>query len=374
MYKRYAKTLKRLHAQLQELRNAPFSRTDLLLEIQETLIKKIKHVEARISDAKKANDLDLALRYQHLLHALKTIGDGLAFLYIDRWDIKPLGRNNRPGFISGKAGLVQELKVLRRGMLFRPVLLADLTNCLRHGDVYAFRKDSFPAIIELKSSRGGGRAQRQKKRLQNVTEYLRTDRAEGTIIKDQLLIRRETTIDLVEHVDEFNRLISQAVKLGRAFDSPEKGVLYIVDNGDESELPAQYIKELKEPICWFVNAEKYNLIDFVPFSLTIHDSEAFLRFLDGSLLVLVAFDADTIRHSFRDKGLIVEFIEDSEWFMKLSGEERKFFQVSRNFVGRVACEFLSLNWMIEELASRYTAVFAEKNGALHSGVISPKVK
>jgi len=356
MYRHYARTLKRLHAQLHELREAPFSRTDLLLEIQETLIRKMKHVEARIRDAKRAKDLDLALRYQRLLHALKTIGDGLAFLYINRWDIKPLARNNRPGFISGKSGFVQELKVLRRGIRFGPVLLADLTNCLRHGDIYAFREDSFPAIIELKSSRGGGRAQRQKKRLRNVREYLNTDRAEGTIIKNHILIRRETTIDLVEHVDEFNSLISQAVNEGSVYGSPEKGVLYVVDNGEDSEIPIQHIKELKEPICLFVNAEKYTLIDFVPFSLTIRDAEAFLRFLEGSLLVVVAFDADVIRRSFRDKGLTVEFMEDSDWFMKLSAEDRGFFQVSRNFVGRVACEFLSLNWMIEELASRYTAV------------------
>ena len=362
MFRYYSRTLGRLHRKLHELKAAPYSNSSLLLAIQEELIKKIKYVEARIRDAKSRPDPELASVYQHLLHALKSIGDGLAFLYIDRWDIKPLARNHRPGFISGKTGFRQEAKVLRTSIQNGPVLLADLTNCLRHGDIYAFKENGDPLICELKSSRGGGRAHRQMKRSRRVADYLNTDRAEGTILKDKLLIRRSLSIDLVERVYDANKAIALALSEGFGASSPEEGVVYLVDHGTNTELALEHISSLKNPAVWYLNALKGVATDFVPLALSITDSEGFVRFLDGSLMITVVIDTATISRSFNSKGFEVDYLDDLDWFMKIHKGEGAPLQISRNFMGRVACEFLSLNWLIEELTQRYAAVMAEAEG------------
>ena len=56
--------------------------------------------------------------------------------YFDKWDIKPQSFKEPPGFVSEKAGLNFELRILRLVFSSGHVeILNDLTNCLRYGDV-----------------------------------------------------------------------------------------------------------------------------------------------------------------------------------------------------------------------------------------------
>jgi hypothetical protein len=106
------------------------------------------------------------------------IGDCIAFIYIDRWDVKPLAHGHDAGFISGKNGLAEEMKTLRLASLHEiPCLLADLTNVLKYGDFYAFSPRRMPAILEIKSPsvREDQRTRRQMKRLDNLVEFLNAD-------------------------------------------------------------------------------------------------------------------------------------------------------------------------------------------------------
>ena len=84
-----------------------------------------------------------------------------------------------------------------------------------------------------------------------------------------------------------------------------------------------------------------------------------MRFLEGSLLITVAIDRTALARMFNLKGFKVEFLDDPVHFMQIQKDKDSPLRISTNFIGRGACEFLSLNWMVEELTQQYSTVMAE---------------
>lgn len=178
----YRNTISSLLLKVQRIRVEPLKSQDLCLEVQETLIRKISYFEKRIRFLKaqiksskqllrtkisppltkpQAAALKLHIedgyylidQYQRLQFLFRTIGDALAFIYLDTWDIKPMAFKESPGAISGKKGARLERKILRAIVRSGYVaILNDLTNCLRFGDITVVR-DGFPQILEVKSSK-----------------------------------------------------------------------------------------------------------------------------------------------------------------------------------------------------------------------------
>lgn len=165
MIYRYRKNLVNLFARLNRVAEDPSGNRLECLAIQEKLLRSISYIEGRIRSLKlqrKEYKIRLALTveprltkqeavqikaglvqidqaldaYKSLIHIFKEIGDGLAFTYLDRWNIKPVSVRESPGFISGKQGSRMERKVLRSVFMAGGVaILNDITNNLRHGDV-----------------------------------------------------------------------------------------------------------------------------------------------------------------------------------------------------------------------------------------------
>src|SRR5215213_9814528 len=179
MFFRHKKSLINLFGNLRELQRDPHRNIALCLEIQETLIKKLSYLEKRINNLKEqSGDHKRNLRggsgriskaeaakikasikdnhykidvYQYLQRIYKSVGDGLAFTYINKWDIKPLAFKESPGAISGKSGGKFERQVFKSAFHSGHIaILNDLTNCLRYGDITAITEDGF-RLIELKA-------------------------------------------------------------------------------------------------------------------------------------------------------------------------------------------------------------------------------
>src|SRR6266699_3573572 len=99
--------------------------TTLLLDLQLRLARKIVQIERRVREARttmKTRKAELRAgrvskaesqrrrrraeqaeqryqSYRSLLSRLRSIGDGIAFIYFDRWDIKPLTRREASGYM-----------------------------------------------------------------------------------------------------------------------------------------------------------------------------------------------------------------------------------------------------------------------------------
>ena len=231
----YKKTLIHLFTELHRLESNPLE-LHLCLEIQEILISKITYIERRIRKLRAAckvlkrtlatpqsrldrsqalitkdhiSQLEASVSdYKSLLHIFRCIGDGLAFVYIDRFDIKPMSFKEDPGFISRKKGNKLERKILRSVFLIGGVaILNDLTHSLRYGDLFVWtEKGRF--LLEVKSGRHKDeRAKRQIEDIQSILNYLNDDETHEHQIGDYTVFRRVAFTELKDLHDDINLVI-----------------------------------------------------------------------------------------------------------------------------------------------------------------------
>ena len=386
MLRFYRKTLISLFGDLNQLNRDPKD-VSLCFSIQERLLTCIRRTEYRIRDVKKQNNaLKNAIRharlprdettklkeqmelndfkkqsYDQLLNIFRDIGDGIAFVYLDKWDIKPLCMSKElAGFISGKKGIRLELKIFRHCKSQNIVcIFNDITNSLRHGDITVL-KHGIPTIIEAKSGRSGkndNRAQRQIERAKNILNYLRHDRGERVYPGqgDITLLRRELAIKERHHRKKIESLLLDVLwtKKNKIL-KIEDGLYYNVSVSVGST--ANELNKLPKAAKWcvfFVNMEKQIKQAYYPFTLSINHPEALFAFYDGQCVIAVFVDLNVVEEKLREQGITVEFYEDGEYFLRMDNPSSlaRDVRVSRHFVGRLGAEFLHLRWMIQVLSS-----------------------
>src|ERR1700688_1509678 len=140
MLKRHKKWLFTLFQQVNELRADPLDKRLLALEIQEQLLQRIRRAERLMRQIRSENKLikrtlaqrdtqrDVARKakarhlageerieqQRTLISILRSVGDSIAFIYGDRWDLKQMALKEESGFITGKRGTRLERKILRK--------------------------------------------------------------------------------------------------------------------------------------------------------------------------------------------------------------------------------------------------------------------
>jgi len=205
MIQHYRKTLIDLFRTLHSIKRQPSKKHSKCLAIQEQLIQKMRYIENRIRFKRKylkelkaffaskpshpienheikrikqkMKQTQVTIKeYQLLIKTFRAVGDGLVFIYLDKYDVKPMAFKESPGFISGKKGLNFERKILR--LLFKQgeiAIMNDLTNSLRYADITIVTHGK-PKLVEVKRSYSDRpRVRRQIKVSQNMQEFLFKD-------------------------------------------------------------------------------------------------------------------------------------------------------------------------------------------------------
>lgn len=302
--------------------------------------------------------------YQLLLITFRSISDGLAFTYLDKWDVKQFAFKECSGFISEKSGLKFELKIFRLAFsLDNVALLNDLTNCLRHGDVTILSKGR-RLFVEAKSGRRkDARANRQESKLKDIVLYLnsgKSDKFHAVGGQEGEFIRMPIHGPELNHMDDLNAVIASARR------SPEQYSLVEVERG--LHYLATYVADPKalrtlsgrppgSLIISSINQLKYNGTGYYPFSLSICDPRDWYDFCSGKLMLVVAVETKAIEDKLSSHGISVNITGDWGSYpvtltSKGSGEEPAESLVGGHFFGRLFYEFLSLDWMLEELVYR----------------------
>ena len=383
----YKRSLLDLFEKVQILRGNPLENRKLCLSIQETLINKITYIEKRIRTLKEQTkackrelrtkrsqpsakeksiqikrhikiNLSRIKQYQAILLIFRDIGDALAFIYIDKWDIKPMSFKPPSGFISGKKGSRLERKCLRGAFEIGGVaLLNDLTHCLRYGDI-TVPKEGFFLTFEMKSGRWKHtREKRQFNDLKNIQAYLLSDKTDNLYGFQGEIVRRPIHYDEVYHTKEINFLINDSISKGVVFDEVEKGLIYFVATKYDKDALGKGINlSRKKPILEHLNRMNFReLGGYYPFTLSIRNPEALYNFYDGKLQILIGVDPSIIEEFFDQEGYNIKFLEtDSNNLMaispkRLSPTKPEGLFVGRHFFGRIFYEFLSLKWVLSEL-------------------------
>jgi len=380
MFDEYRDIFLKLLSSLRKLQEAPFENPDLCLEIQNELYAHIVSIERKIRTHRKkiretkskvtkklvkgvskhllANVERWQARvgeYQEVLHALHDIGDGLAFLYVDRWDIKPMAFKNGPGYISGKSGTKLERDILEecfdRGMI---AIQNDLTNCLRYGDITIPHEGTFQ-IIEVKSGDiDRPRNQRQKKELKKIADYLREDEVKGLYGIEEVVHRQSYGEGEFDRSYLMNELLTLSYTKGSVTLQAEEGLYYYVAVDDNFDELSKVTSEAK-PLVMMVNDLKFNNVAYYPFTLSIIDPLHWFDFYVGNFVLAVIIDLNVMQKKYADAGWDMDLVDDEEqpWALHLTNrmgtdEEPSEIKISRHFWGRLTAEFVSLDWFIKQ--------------------------
>lgn len=305
----------------------------------------------------KRNKLECEIaEYVALLSILRDVGDGLAFTYLDRFDIKPMAFKSQPGFLSGKAGSRLERKYLRDCFKKNKIaILNDLTNCMRYGDITVIDEENGPTIVEVKSGKGiTERGKRQIAEFQKLGKYYRDD------VTDELggfkgpISRIALSSEESHHRDELNSLIASSLESGRSsYKQVEEGLFYVVATEADIILD-EVIAQIKgTPLVSNINEFKRNNTAYYPFTLSIRCPEHLFRFYAGDFVLLIVVDSDVISSCLRSQNLHIIYLNDESWAVQLSkddkGEDLPVIKVGSHFWSRLPAEFLSLKWFFEEI-------------------------
>ena len=385
MFSRHRHVLLRLFQKARELQSDPYRKITLGLEIQRELVQRISDAEKRIQILKSRskatrvqlssyrNSKQAAMRLKsvqsacsnrievqwQLINIFRDVGDSIAFIYAQRWDLKPFVFKEPAGFLTGKKGLTLERAILRQAYRHGiPAVLNDLTHTLRHGDVTLFLNGQM-RLIEAKS--GGGdykRMGRQLSAAQKVMDYLKTDHTPDLYADGQPMSRRAVHAEPIYHTETINKMVRSLKPSGYLHVNPEPGLHYFVIDGDfEKDIDEILNPVLRtKPFVLASNDIKYTKSGYFPFPLIFDSPEALYRYYAGTIFILIVVDITWVEKTAKDRGFTFSITNDpqSPWEFRRAADA--YLKLSSHFLGRICAEFLSLGWMIAETVARYDQI------------------
>jgi len=389
MYAYYKRSLLKMRNLLRQVQTDPMGRRNDCRLLQEQILATVTRIEKQIRkhrcelkkvrnylskphenrvDNATATNAKTAIQwhrnriedYQHLLVTFKSIGDGLAFIYLDKWDIKQFAMKETSGFISGKSGLTFELRIFRLAFSSGGIaLLNDLTNCLRHGDLTVLSKGRW-LLVEAKSGRTqDSRSRRQTAKLKSMVHYLTYNKTKSIPVRETQeaeFVRLPVHCPEVDYRDQLNALISDARRNTHQYSmvQVEPGLHYLASYGARPEALSTLTGKLPGSlIVSFINELKYDSLGYYPFSLSICDTEAWYDFCSGKLMLCVFVETKAIQDKLSRHGIKSEITGQWDQYpVILTGDESSGkpgeTRVGGHFFGRLFYEFVSLDWMLEE--------------------------
>lgn len=364
------------------------NRLDLVLELQRFLIRHITRLERRVTRVKRAaanmrnmlangrptsekakefkarikDSSALLERLRKKMFVWRCYGDGIAFAYQSKYSLKHLFFDQdylvkqTPGTLSGKTGFKLEWKIVKLGIKMGvPVVLSDITNVLRTGDVCALGgSDPFP--VELKSGRSrNNRTDRQFSNLQELGKFFQNDGAEnfrGCIN----VVRAELRHTEVNHLKAINICIAESRATGIASIEPEPGLRYfaIRDFFSGEKISQEFDRHLTKytiPTSLTPNA---GWLPAQPFTLSLNSANL-IEFIQGKVVMVVLVDALVMKGLFKDLGIHSTMVMDRSCSIQICKNPENLmqgvFRLSDLIFGRIATEFQSLAWFVREHAS-----------------------
>ncbi|WP_175038040.1 hypothetical protein [Burkholderia contaminans] len=312
--------------------------------------ERARRVKERISAFGELQD-DL----RHRTVNWRFFGDGIASIYQSTHALKHLyyDADYRPkevaGFLTGKSGFRREWKLLNWGISMGvPVVLSDLTNIVRHGDICALG-GADPVPVEVKSSSNrNSRTARQDQQRQALAEFYANDGA--ALFRGMANVRRIEIRDArYSHVDALNHCMHDSVTEGFATISPEPGLRYVAisdltlrDRIGAYATRATLARQLTPTENW---------LPCYPFTLTMSTANQ-LRFILGDTAVVVLMDLSHMKALYEQRGVHATAVMDGVSSFQICTDPANLdggvVRISEVFFARVALEFQSLTWFVDE--------------------------
>lgn len=326
-------------------------------------IKNGRHAKQRSKSLKNLIDsVDVRLvDIYHLLFVWRCFGDGIANIYQSKYSLKHLYYNENyevkenAGFISGKAGFKKEYQIFRLGIRMGvPVVMSDLTNIIRHGDVCALAGED-PVPIEVKSSNLNKRGERQVKQLTAIANFYSNDGA--TNFRGMPLVKRvELRTPEINFEAEINQCIAEAAEKGCSSITPETGLTYFVFRKNySSQQVINFFEEKwghvgKHTMLVQLTCDE-NWLPSYPFTLSLSAPNSFL-FIQELICIYIFIDCQTLKNHFLLHGVHATILMDTLSSIQVCLDPddlmKGVFRITEQKFLRGICEFQSLIWFAEE--------------------------
>jgi hypothetical protein len=312
---------------------------------------------------KQISCLELKIeQYQWLLYIWRCFGDAIAYIYMDKWAIKPFMYNasdtnikQTAGYISGKKGLYHEFAVVLDAKKHNvPALLNDLTNTFRHGDV-CLMGESDPYVIEVKSSENRNkRNERQYDSIATIHNYLKNDGA-AYVRGMPNCVRLPVSVTEVNYISLVNEMLAEAMLQGISCREPEFGIRYCVIHAryDLNKLDNLFM-DLISPMVFMLNEAKNDQVwdCYYPFVLSIQSHKHLYSFLKGDLFLMVIFDINKMITTALKDGIALTPLDEDSYTLQakeisLNPKDAFLFKISDHLIRRVAFEFISWDWVFK---------------------------
>ncbi len=387
MIRYYKHSITDLIQKLHHIQSSPWEAVEDVCCLQLALVQKITYVERRIKECKrlisesrreftlrqskeravklKANigRLEQQLQeYKQIACVLRSIGDGLAFTYLPSSHIRPLTSKEHAGFLSGKSGFRWELTLLKQmcdsGLIG---ILNDVTNCLRYGDITAFDKNGRAVMAEIKSTvRDNPQQRRQLQKAEGIATYLTTGKGKDIYLDGYDIVRVDAHAPELHYLDEINQLIAQARIQSLASRQVEPGLMYLAVKSTVQALQDiqvcldQTARSMTTPLMFVLNEHKYDTLGYYPLTLSIADPQAVYEFYAGDLCLVVIADLGVVFRRASAKGYQLKFIAGDHSVLEVVDQNQDTEPTNRltvgyHLFGRVGLEFLSLEWLTDEI-------------------------
>jgi hypothetical protein len=317
-------------------------------------------------------------KVRQVAYVWRCFGDAIAFLYLDKFALKQvhfstvnINPKQAAGFLSGKDGVASEIAFLEDVLARKvPALLCDLTNTIRHGDVCLMAGPD-PRLIEVKASKSlDRRGRRQLRELQQIQEFLETDRSK-TLRGLGEVRRAASKTEQVNYLDELNDCIDEAMRKGHCIKQPETGLYYLAMAEGAPSVPELMAKlSFASPWLFSLNALKNDQTwaPYSPFVLSIRKHDPLWAFIRGDVFLIVLFDLARVQQIASDAGALVVFDknnDDHPFTVNIPGVDGAV-GISKALLARIGIEFVSPDWLVRssiEMIEQGANLFPEEEAA-----------
>lgn len=360
----------------------PIQLLELQLNISTEIIKEEKQITFFSKKANRENHNDEWFsREVHKAHKriLKNIADGIVWRYLKclRAPLRLIAEHNPTGHLS--TGFIQEAKEAERivAQTGAFVLLNDITNTLRYGDLTIIKNDAI-SFYEVKEGKKDRRARKQSKKLASVLKMLNA--------KEYTIDNQTARVLLVEsrptHLAEAaKKVIIEAINsekgifysklspyLWLSCISVEKMTKYYKSTGIMPDLPQSPFKKGLFTIP-FINQLLFDSFspNVAPYSIFPFEEEIIIDLLLGSLQIKVRLSEKELVKSFKGRGWDLKYPSDdvrTEWLnlenpgARIEATRSQKYQASLtkgpftlmlpwDLIYRIGFEFLSVKSIIE---------------------------
>jgi hypothetical protein len=211
--------------------------------------------------------------------------------------------------------------------------------------------ESDPYLIEVKSSKKrDSRGRRQQREIEGLQKFFETDRAE--MLRGMGPARRVSIQGAeVNHTEQLQSTIAEALKNGHSVARPEPGLYYVVFASGAPPV-SEVLNSLPLSLPWLfsLNAVKneQSWSPYLPFTLTIRDHDHLWAFIRGEIFIAVILDFDRLTSIARSCGISAQLdLEDRDYPLQITIPDMEApAKVSSHILTRIGLEFISPNWLV----------------------------